>query len=250
MTKIELHDESGDKEYFTILPNYIANHSTANDQSLYFQMKRFAGEKGKCFATEKTLMKKMGVGKKAYNKSLQYLLNSGWITYVGMTGGKTRPIKTYKLNNIWKLNNEHYKKISSESTLSKDKFQKQHKISSESTIEEEPLLRRTNNIDNTSYYLETERKDQHIIEIITAFKDINPSYGKFYNNKSQRSACDRLFKSHGLEKILNVIEILPQTNEIQYFPVINTPVQLEDKLASLYLAIKRHKQDNKGFARF
>ena len=165
MAQIKIQNDSGDKDFFTIIPNYIANHSTANDQSLYLQMKRYAGENGKCFATEKTLMKKMKIGKKAYNKSLNYLLDKGWISFIGMTRGKTRPIKTYKINNIWKLNNDHYKKISSESTLSykkisseskADKFQKHTKISSESTIEEEPVLRRTNN--NTRLASPTDRK--------------------------------------------------------------------------------------------
>ena len=45
MTQINIKDESGDRDCFTIIPNYIANHSTANDQALYFQMKRFAGDK-------------------------------------------------------------------------------------------------------------------------------------------------------------------------------------------------------------
>ena len=147
MAEIIIKNDSGDKDFFTIIPNYIANHSTANDQSLYFQMKRYAGEDGNCFATEKTLMSKMGIGKKSYNKSLNYLLSKGWISFVGFTQGKTRPIKTYKINNIWKLNNEYKKEISSKRTLSSDeeisaesegdKFQKQHKISAESTIEEE-----------------------------------------------------------------------------------------------------------------
>ena len=152
MTKIRIQDESGDKRYFTILPNYIANHSTANDQALYFQMKRYAGEDGKCFATEKTMMRKLRIGKRAYDKSLKYLLSKEWIEFVGLTGGKTRPIKTYKIKDIWKENNDLYEKISAESTLSSkekisaenegDKCQMQHKISAESNIEEEHIIKK------------------------------------------------------------------------------------------------------------
>jgi len=154
MIKIKIQDESGDKKYFTQIPNYIANHSTANDQALYFQMKRYAGEDGQCFATEKTLMKKLGIGKKAYDKSLNYLLEKKWIRFIGTTEGKTRPIKTYSIVDIWKINILEYEEISAESniSLSRDKFQKEGdksqkhtKISAESNIEEEPVLRRTNN---------------------------------------------------------------------------------------------------------
>ena len=98
MSDIKIQDESGDRDFFTIIPNYIANHSTANDQALYFQMKRYAREDGKCFATQETLIKKMGIGTRAYNKSLKYLISKGWISYVGMTKGKTRPIKMTSFN--------------------------------------------------------------------------------------------------------------------------------------------------------
>lgn len=142
-TDIEIIDGSGDKEHFTIIPNYIANHSTAIDQALYFQMKRYAGESGRCFATEETLMNKLGVGRKSLHKSLKYLTDHGWIGFVGLTSGRTRPIRTYKINNIWKLNSDYYKKIPSERAVSMakegDTVQKSSKILSKRAVEEEPV---------------------------------------------------------------------------------------------------------------
>src|SRR3990167_6844199 len=169
--QIKIIDESGDKKYFSQLPHYILNHSTAIDQALYWQMKRYAGENGVCFATEKTLIAKMGIGKKSYNKSLAYLLEKKWIKFIGTTPGKTRPIKTYCIVDIWKLNMLNYEKISSESTLSiekissestlskeisseseGDKSQKHTKISSESTLEEE----HNKEEHNKEYYIDIE----------------------------------------------------------------------------------------------
>ncbi len=155
---IKIQDESNDKRYFTILPNYIANHSTGIDQALYFQMKRYAGESdnGRCFATEKTLMKKLGIGKKSFDKSLQYLLDHKWVSFTGLTPNKTRPIKTYQVNDIWKMNNDFYDKISSKRNISfkrdkfqkeGDKFQKHTKISSES---------------NNTYIKKNHIKEEHI----------------------------------------------------------------------------------------
>jgi hypothetical protein len=152
MSKLRIQDESGDRKYFTQVPNYITNHSTANDQALYLQMKRYAGEDGTCFATEETLCKKLGIGKKSYWRARDYLLKNGWIKFIGVTGGKTRPIKTYTIVDIWKLNIMEYEKISPERDISldrdksqkeEDKSQKQHKISLKRDIEEEPVLRRT-----------------------------------------------------------------------------------------------------------
>ena len=113
--KIHIQDESNDRNYFTIIPNYILNHSTANDQALYLHMKRYAGEKGECFASERTLRKQLGIGVMGLKKSIKYLLDHNWIRNSGtkqvMTKGGTQDIQVYVVNDIWKLNNEHYKGV-------------------------------------------------------------------------------------------------------------------------------------------
>ncbi len=114
MNQIKLKDNSGDKDYFTIIPNYIVNHSTANDQALYMQMKRYAGDSGLCWTSKKTLMEKLGIGMVALNKSIKYLLDHKWITHEGekkvMTTGGEQKVGVYSINNIWKMNSDHYSK--------------------------------------------------------------------------------------------------------------------------------------------
>jgi len=115
MPNIGFKDESGDREHFTIIPNYIANHSTAIDQSLYFQMKKHAGENGECFVSKRNLMKKMGIGKATLNKSIKYLLDHKWICEKGFrivnTAGGEQAIQVYGINNIWKMNSDYYDKL-------------------------------------------------------------------------------------------------------------------------------------------
>lgn len=108
-------DGSNDKAYFTLVPNYVLNHSTANDQALYLQMKRFAGEKaggGLCYASKKTLMARLGIGKKALASSIKYLIEHGWITADGTrlvsTNGGVQEVEAYIVNDIWKLNVDYY----------------------------------------------------------------------------------------------------------------------------------------------
>lgn len=133
---IKIEDQSGDRKYFSIIPHYITNHSTANDQSLYLQMKRYAGESGICFSSKRTLMKKMGIGMKALNKSIQYLLDHKWISFVEFlpmkTPGGEQKVSVYKINDIWGLNNNEYSKGASESTHLRC-FQKNTQGASEST---------------------------------------------------------------------------------------------------------------------
>lgn len=114
--KLKIEDESGDRKYFTIVPNFILNHSTAIDQALYLQMKRYAGEKGKCFASEKTLINQLGIGRNALKKSLKYLIEHNWIEVVGKkpvsTRGGMQNINVYSVVDLWELNINHYKGVS------------------------------------------------------------------------------------------------------------------------------------------
>jgi hypothetical protein len=123
-------NRSDDKRYFTIVPNFILNHSTAIDQALYLQMKRIAGEDEKiCYASEKYFMDKLGVGRKAIKKSLQYLIDHKWIEFAGVrmveykNGGKQR-VKTYIVKDIWKMNMDYFSKgVSERAPLEEGVFQ-------------------------------------------------------------------------------------------------------------------------------
>lgn len=112
--EINIEDGSGDKGFFTIIPNYILNHSTSNDQALYLQLKRLAGEKKDyCYPSYNYLIKNLGIGKKAIKKSFDYLIYHGWIENLGkrqiMTAGGQQWVNAYRIKDIWRLNMEHYK---------------------------------------------------------------------------------------------------------------------------------------------
>lgn len=117
---MEIIDNSNDKKYFTQVPNFILNHSTAIDQALYLQMKRITGEKNKCKAGEKYFCKQLGIGRKNLQKSLQYLIEHKWIEKIGKekieTAGGKQGINCYIVNDIWKMNIDYYSKGVSERT--------------------------------------------------------------------------------------------------------------------------------------
>lgn len=110
---ISIEDNSGDKEFFTIIPNFILNHSTHWDREVYIQMKRIAGESGKCYMSLPKLATRCGMGKERLNKSIKYLIDHKWIKFAGktpiQTKGGTQFSNTYKIENIWKLNTKFYK---------------------------------------------------------------------------------------------------------------------------------------------
>lgn len=82
-----------------------------------------------------------------------------------------------------------------------------------------------------------------VVTVIDSFEEINPSYKKWYGNKTQRGAIKRLIETHTLDRILKVVKLLPSIKGKQYFPTITTPLQLEDKWASLEGAFIRLKNN-------
>lgn len=94
--------------------------------------------------------------------------------------------------------------------------------------------------------LTTEQGSEEINLLIKEFEVINPSSKNFYARPPQRKACKFLIETYGFERVKNVIgKTLPRTNTIQYFPTITTPMQLQDKWATLESAIKKYQSDKK-----
>jgi len=155
----------------------------------------------------------------------------------------------YKINNIWKLNQDHYEKIPSESTVSKDTSQKErdtsqkhNKIPPRSTIEEEQ--RKEEHIKNNTIAA-SNAAGKDIKEIIDLFQEVNPSYRKMFGNTTQRAAIERMLKLFGRQKVEDMVKALPMVNAKKYWPKSTTPVQLEDNLGK-YQALNKERSQSKA----
>jgi DNA-binding transcriptional regulator YhcF (GntR family) len=102
-------DKSGDKKYFAMIPYYIANHSSAYEQSLYLVMKRIASEEGTCWASPSELAKRMRVSSNTVRKNIKKLIGRGWIRKVSekQVGKTGQFVNEYELTNLWKRNVEY-----------------------------------------------------------------------------------------------------------------------------------------------
>lgn len=89
--------------------------------------------------------------------------------------------------------------------------------------------------------IDTGEQGSQIPEVIALFKEVNPSYRKWFGNITQRGACERLLKVHGFDRIKGVVSALPETNKTRYMPNITTPLQLEDKWSDWHNGIERNK---------
>jgi hypothetical protein len=125
---------------------------------------------------------------------------------------------------------------------------KQAQYVSNDTTESQKTIHKQEYIYKNKNIIGKETLPRDIVRIISLFKDVNPAFGRWYGNKTQRSAVERLLKTHGEEQVCKVIAILPKTNTMAWVTTITTPQQLEDRwatLASQLVKIKNKAMGNK-----
>lgn len=243
---MKIKDHSGDKKYFTIIPNYILNHSTLYDREVYIQMKRIAGENGTCWCSKPKLAKQCGISKRKLDSSIKYLLDKGWIKKIGMkkvnTLGGKQDVNEYEIIDLWDKNNDYYhnKGGASDNPPSvkggaRTKPKGVHEINkggAPGAHKEEPLKK--NHINNIAI------KDcrNNINSLLDIFYTINP--GINYANITQRKALEFLVGKVGFEKTKNTIKYAIDIQGKQYAPVISTPIQLKNKLGDLIIYNKKN----------
>jgi len=239
-------DNSGDKKYFTIIPNYVYNHSTHWDREVYAQMKRIAGENGVCWSSQRALAKQCVISVNRLRKSLDYLLKHSWIFQIGIKAVNTKSgiqtVNEYEIADLWKKNIDFYEKkkvgVSSRETPSRSRcVTADVQGVSPGDTEEYIYIKNINTAEQSSSFIPL---------LLKEFETINPAVKRMYGNTTQRNACAELIELYGFERLKKIIvETLPHTNGLAYFPTITTPTQLRDKFVSLESAIRKHQSETK-----
>lgn len=85
-----------------------------------------------------------------------------------------------------------------------------------------------------------------IEEIIKIFEGVDAKNKTYYGNTTQRKAVSFLIGEYGMEVVLRVVEVLPDTNKLPYFPSITSPYELKEKWAKLGGAIAREKANKES----
>lgn len=175
MSKLKIVDGSDDKKYFTIIPNIIVNGSNHWEQSLYLVMKRIAGENGECYASVRTLAKKMDCSTGQISKTIKSLLKRGWIEFVGTRKGKTSPVKCYRIIDLWQKNIEMYSK--EDCSHSEHSLETVHIVNTHRSLYEQKNNNNNNNIYNIyirrkqkKYSSLKDIKEEDLIEIAEKYK--------------------------------------------------------------------------------
>ena len=208
--------------------------------AVYISLCRHADKEQKCFPSIPTIAQEHGISSRQVLRSLSIL-------------EKYNIIRRERLGK--KANNRYY-------LLDKSEWTDSHITPTPSDTTDSHITRDSQShhpmTDSHIHSKETHIKETHSKEaeqssagavvnlLIAKFEQVNPSYQRFFANKTQRAALERLLARHGPEKLGKIIELLPKTNQAQYAPTITTPLQLEDKIASLvaFLTREKIKDDN------
>lgn len=102
-------DETNDRKYFTIVPNYILDNLNIYECAVYVLIKRIAGDTGSCWVSAKKMAEKIGINNRTVLKARKSLLEKGLVKLVGKRG-KTHLGDEFKVIDIWQKNMSFYNK--------------------------------------------------------------------------------------------------------------------------------------------
>ena len=231
------------KGWFFIDNEYLNGYAKifgAIGTAIYVSLCRHAdSETQQCFPSMELMAEELSISRKTISKYLKLFEKNQLIKIE-----KERDNKTKKwLNNIYTLlDKEEWKTHENLITMA---IKEQKPCEPVSDTHVNPLHNNNTHINNTNIYTpymaEQSSADKELSKniqyLIGCFKGVNPSYKRMYANKTQRACIARLIKEHGIDKIKSILEAIPETNKVQYAPIITTPLQLETKLGA-WIAFK------------
>lgn len=147
--KFNIKDESQERKYFSIVPNYIVNHSTLEERGFYLTLKRIAGEYGTVRYSARDLGKMCGISDDTVYRLLESLKARGWIKEAGTIPTGHKPRRTYSIVDLWKKNIDFYTKEESRTgAVNEGKVAPKRDIKPQTRdTEEEPVKEEINTVE-------------------------------------------------------------------------------------------------------
>ncbi|MBV6514254.1 MAG: hypothetical protein FMNOHCHN_03844 [Ignavibacteriaceae bacterium] len=172
-----------------------------------------------CHEALKNLLLKMVIVVNNDNLISVYSINKHYSTWTVTRNGNSGKLLPKTVRTVTENGNEVLPKKGTK-LLPKKGYTKEKK----ETITKETITKESNN---------------EISLFIDLFKNVNPSYRRFFANKTERAAADRLLTQYGLERLSNLVAKLPDIISKPYAPVITSPYLLEVKMGALLAYMKK-----------
>jgi hypothetical protein len=227
------------KEKFQIDDEYLngyARHCGPMATLVYLSLCRHANSSQQCFPSKKLIAEELNIGERSVYNGLKIL--EEW-KIIRVEPQERRPDGSYR-NNIYTLLDKSVWKAKPQASgadgtkihapQASDDIHRRHVVPNKETHKKDTHVKEVAPLSGAG-------KD--INELMDKFKTVNPSYQKLFGRPPQRAALERMLLQHGREKMEWVLNILPKTNSIKYYPTITTPLELEDNLGKLIANIRK-----------
>jgi hypothetical protein len=267
--------------HYTQMPNIIFDTLPSQLVALYGHIRKIAGEQGEAHPSMTVLAKKLSISKQSLRKYLSILISKKLIIDAGfvevMTSGGPQYARSFMVEDIWALNGEYYQKngqkydqntlfeggsngnrgVKREPTLEakggknknlpggktrppyKNHIVKNHSNTAErSSATHSTLFQEAEKVSTSS----KDVPSTNVSKLIDAFSSVNPSFSRFFSNKTQRASAERLITQHSLDKLLELMKILPEIVTLPFAPSITSPYELETKFGKLLIFIEQNKK--------
>jgi len=204
---------------------------------VYISLCRHANKEQTCFPSIRLIAQELRIAEKSVRNSLKKLV---YWNIIKITTGRRRKGGVYAPNHYALLDRSEWK-------------QKPEVYHTDGTPRQEPEVSQDTNQRHSVPHKDTQGKDTQkkdtaeassaeIVSILKAFESINPTCSTYYGNTTQRKACRFLIDTYGFDRVKLVIgSTLPKSNNLAFFPSINTPLQLQEKWSALESAIKKYQ---------
>lgn len=208
---------------FAVIPLVILENKdlSANAKLLYAEIVALSKKSGRCYATNEYLANILSLKRVSIPRLLRELITLKLITITIQRSLKG----TYR--DIWVT----FFSKGGDSAIAMGGIANEQGQKRNRQIE-------INKIENTA-----KQGFAEITQIIKLFEGVDAKNKTYYGNTTQRKACSFLIGEYGMETVSRVVEILPETNKLPYFPSITSPYELKEKWSKLGGAIAREKKE-------
>jgi hypothetical protein len=212
--------------------------------AVYVSLCRHSNDEQRCFPSQETIAREINRSERRVREVIKQLEENKIIKIIKeRSDGGTWLNNTYYLldKTEWKYPKAHSSygspEANDDTTRGTSRHDQRHVVPINNTNKNNTNKKNTNTAIKIA--------GDNINNLINLFKPINPSYDRFFSNKTERLALERLLKKTDYDNLCNVISKLKETNGIRYAPTITSPLELERKLASLIAFIRKQNNNSK-----
>jgi hypothetical protein len=233
------------KEKFQIDDEYLngyARHCGPMATLVYLSLCRHVNSEQQCFPSKKLISEELSIGERSVYNGLKTL--EEW-NIIKIEPQERKPDGSYR-NNIYTLLDKSVWKMKPQASGADGRKIHDPQASDDNHRRHVVPNKDTHNTKDThsKEVAPPSGAGKDINELMDKFKTVNPSYQKLFGKPPQRAAMERMLAQHGRDKMEWVLNILPKTNRIKYYPIITTPLELEDNFGKLIANL--HKDNSKG----